>query len=104
MAAVLQELLEARLAKDQDRYQAALQRIPEGYRHKYHVPLSLTMQFTMTLMDGRRGAEGIELLTKNHWRIIEENGKKYIKKVIISDHFRQMKIIMDKFLMLLFFR
>ena len=81
LAAAHQELLEAKVQKDQARYEAALLKIPEEYKDKYHVSLSQVMQFIMTLMDGRRGTEGIERLTIQHWKMVSENGKKYLKKV-----------------------
>ena len=81
MAAVHQELFEARLEMDEERYKAALGKIPLEYQDKYHVSFALLMQFMITLHDGRRGAEGIELLTKSHWKIVDQNGKKYVQKV-----------------------
>ena len=81
MAAIHQKLFEARLEMDEECYQEALRKIPEEYQDKYHISFALLMQFLMTLMDGRRGAEGIELLTKKHWAIVNENGKTYLKKV-----------------------
>ena len=77
----LQEVLEARLAKDQIRYQSALQHLPDQYRNSYHVLLTLLVQFDVTFFDGRRGAEGIEKLTQQTWKFHEENGVKYLKKV-----------------------
>ena len=82
LAADHQEVLEARFQKDRPRYEQALLNLPEAYRNKYHASLSNVMQFQLTLMDGRRGAEGIEKLTINHWQIVDEPGrKKYAKKV-----------------------
>ena len=60
---------------------AALDKLPQDYHDTYHYLLSLCVQFIVHYFDGRRGAEGIQFLTKNHWKVFEENGKKYLKKV-----------------------
>ena len=84
LGGVVEELFEARLAKDKIRYNAALEKIPIEYHDKYHCLLSLLVQFIITYFDGRRGIEGIAFLLKTHWAVSDENGKKYLKKVNIS--------------------
>ena len=73
--------MHARYTLDQAKYDEALGTIPEMYRNNYHVLFSLVFQFIVTYFDGRRGAEGIEHLTKQHWVLVDENGRKYLKKV-----------------------
>ena len=77
---------------------AALDKLPQDYHDTYHYLLSLCVQFIVHYFDGRRGAEGIQFLTKNHWKVFEENGKKYLKKVLhiihclVSDNIRSQNL------------
>ena len=81
LAANVYEVMEARYEMDYQRYYDTLKNIPEIFRDSYHILISLLAQFIVTFFDGRRGAEGIELLTKSHWKLQEENGKRILKKV-----------------------
>ena len=81
MAANVYKVLDARHEMDYQRYYDSLKGIPENYRDTYHILVSLLAQFMITFFDGRRGAEGIELLTKSHWKLQEVNGKRILKKV-----------------------
>lgn len=42
-------------------------KLPEKYRGSYHYLLQMLVQFTLTLFDVRRGNEGLDMLTKNHF-------------------------------------
>ena len=87
MAGIHQELFDARIQKDPAKYQTNLMKLPLEYRDRYHESFVLLAQFLFTLLDARRGAEGLELVTKKHWIIVEEGGKKFMKKVMILRHF-----------------
>ena len=84
LGANVYELMDARYSLDQQKFDEALKTIPKMYQDNYHVLFSLLMEFIVTYFDGRRGAEGIELLTKNHWKLVDKNGRRYLKKVIYS--------------------
>ena len=62
---VIQNILEARLARDEPRYREALKNIPQVFQNEWHILMGWIAQFIITYFDGRRGAEGIENLTRN---------------------------------------
>ena len=77
----LQKVMRHRKNGDPVSYEAALKDLPHEYKHKYHELIVLGAQYTITKFDVRRGREGIELLTKNHYEIVEENGFRFYRKV-----------------------
>ena len=78
----LEKLLEAKFNLDQSGYNEALRNLPEKWRNNWHNLLRICIQFIVTMFDIRRGVEGIETLTKEHFQFFEENGKKTFQKVI----------------------
>ena len=81
LCAKLEYLLEARDSENYEAYMEALDQIPFAWKHKYHELLRICIQFLLTLLDIRRGNEGLELLTKEHFELMEEAGIKFYKKV-----------------------
>ena len=77
----LQTLVRHRKNGDPVSYEAALKNLPYEYKHNYHELIVNGAQYTVTKFDIRHGQEGIELLTKNHYVIVDENGFKFYKKV-----------------------
>ena len=77
------KLVKSRYELNQQGYEEAMENIPEEFRDNWNILFSLIMQYIITYFEGRRGAEGIEMLTKNHWKLVNENGKRYLKKVIL---------------------
>ena len=77
----LEKLLEARKSKDGNAYLEALAKIPHEWRDRYHELLRICIQFLVTLLDVRRGNEGLEFLTKHHFELREEGGFKFFAKV-----------------------
>ena len=77
----LQKVMRHRKNGDPVSYEAALKNLPYEYKHTYHELMVNGAQYTVTKFDIRRGQEGIELLTKSHYEIVEENGFKFYKKV-----------------------
>ena len=92
-AATHQELFDARVQKDLARYEVALGKIPVPYRNRYHETFAYLAQFVFTRLDGRRGAEGLDKLKKNHWVVEHNNGKRYLKKVGTSVQYRSISLI-----------
>ena len=82
----LQIVMKHRRDGNLSNYMAALNKIPPNYRHKYHILLVIGAQYTVTCFDLRRGSEGIEFLTKHHFKLVEKDGFKFLEKVI-SYHF-----------------
>ena len=81
LCGTLQQVLEARLAKNKAKYDEALSMVPVEYWDNYNELLRICIQFLITLLDIRRGNEGIELLTKDHFEIVVKNGIKMFQKV-----------------------
>ena len=81
LGAILVRILEARLVKDSDAYNKAINELPNSYKHEWHILLRLVVQFVVTMYDCRRAKEGLELLTKTHFEIAESKGLKFFKKV-----------------------
>ena len=79
----LQTLVRHRKNGDPVSYETALKKLPHEYKHTYHLLIVNGAQYTVTKFDARRGQEGIELLTKSHYEIVEENDFKFYKKVKI---------------------
>ena len=77
----LQDLMKHRLNRDEKNYKIALNLIPNEYRHSYHELLVLGAQYTITSFDIRRGQEGIQLLLKDHFQVIEKDGHRFFQKV-----------------------
>ena len=77
----LEKLLEARKSEDAVVYETSLQEIPIDWRDKYNELLRICIQFIITLLDVRRGIEGLELLTKGHFKLREEDGNIFFEKV-----------------------
>ena len=77
----LEKVLEARLAKDKVKYDEAIALLPMEWWDKYNELLRISMQFVITYLDVRRGNEGIELLTKAHFQIMEKAGIRFFQKV-----------------------
>ena len=89
----LQNLMEARLNADEFQYQVALEYLPFEWRNNYNELLRICVQFLVTLMDARRGNEGIAALTKDHFRLRESNGLKFFEKVSrIEKYLQQFEI------------
>ena len=80
----VQNVMVAREALDQEKYLEALNELPGNFRNSYHDLLRMCVQFIIHCMDCRRGTEGIELLTKDHFKIAEEGGIKYWEKVNVE--------------------
>ena len=78
----LEKLLEARKIGDEEEYRMALDDIPAMWRDKWPELLRMCVQFLVTLLDVRRGNEGLELLTKGHFQLKEEGGYVFFEKVI----------------------
>ena len=62
-------------------YENALKEIPYEYKHSYHELIVIGAQYTITKFEIRRGQEGIEMLTKGHFKIIEKDGLKCFTRV-----------------------
>ena len=62
-------------------YKNALKEIPYEYKHSYHELIVIGAQYTITKFEIRRGQEGIEMLTKGHFKIIEKDGLKCFTRV-----------------------
>ena len=80
----LQALMKHRKNRNGPRYMAALNKIPSEYRHKYHILLVEGAQYTVTCFDLRRGQEGIEFLTKGHFKLVKKDGFIFLEKVMIQ--------------------
>ena len=70
--------MEAREAKDEFEYQDALEELPFEWRHSYPELLCFIIQYMVTILDIRRGQEGIQHITKDFYEKREENGIKFI--------------------------
>ena len=77
----LQNLMKHRLNREEKAYQIALNLIPNEYRHSYHELLVLGAEYTVVSFDVRRGQEGIAMLTKNHFQVVEKDGYTFFQKV-----------------------
>ena len=47
---------------------AAVGKLPDQYKGSYHYLLQMIVQFVLTLFDVRRGQEGLDMLTKQHFK------------------------------------
>ena len=81
LCAKLEKVLEARKSQNEAEYLEALEKIPADWRLKYNELLRICIQFLITLLDVRRGNEGLELLTKQHFKLRKEGGFKFYEKV-----------------------
>ena len=79
-------VMKTRKAGDRTQYEESLKLLPFEYKHNYHELLVSGVQYIVTKFDLRRGREGIELLTKSHFVLVEENGIKFFRKVCFSIH------------------
>ena len=82
MIGKVQRVMEAREAKDEFEYQDALEELPFEWRHSYPELLCFIVQYMVTILDIRRGQEGIQHLTKDFYEKREENGIKFFAKAI----------------------
>ena len=78
---LVEDVLESRHAKDQEKYDEALKALPEDYRDSWTVLARDAAQFILMLANLERGREAIVGITKNDYKKFETRGKKYFQKV-----------------------
>ena len=79
------EVLEHRATKNSDKYQEALNKLPDEHRDSYGELVAHLGQYIVQLFDLRRGVEGLADLTSNHWKIQTSGGLTFFVKVCIFD-------------------
>ena len=79
-------VLEARIS-DKTKLQDAVSRLPQQYHGSYHYLLQSMVQFVMTMFDVRRGKDGLDMLTKDHFQKCHytQGGYDYYKKVLSEE-------------------
>ena len=80
----VEEVLESRLANDVQRYEKSLTKLPFLFREYYHVLASYFLQFIVILFKSSSENDDLQLVSKDIWTYIEENGQKYYQKVILT--------------------
>ena len=78
---LVQDVLEARNAKDQAKYDEALKALPEEFRDSWTLLARDAAQFILMLANLERGREAIVGITKNHYKKMVNGETKYFQKV-----------------------
>ena len=74
--------MEFRKDGDEIAYKESLKNLPSEFRNSYHILLLWGAQYIITTFDLRRGREGIQELTKGHFKlVVDKNGEKRFDKV-----------------------
>ena len=82
----VQAVMKARLDSNPIAYEKVLSALSHEFKNNYHELLLLGTQYIVHSFDIRRGREGIADLKKGHFKLVEQDGFKFFRKVNFFDY------------------